>query len=167
MKIEDFKGAPVFTAEAFFAGRLEGWGIMESPLGGLQKRYTVQAEGHLDRDVIHFTETWTFDDGHVDTLEWTIRPLGGGRYGGSEIRVNGEAEGEQAGFAFHWKYARDTPQPDGKSIKLNFDDWFWRIDERVVVVKGTAGRLGLRDSPRHLSEAGLRMVQELACCVKG
>lgn len=87
----------------------------------------------------------------MDTLEWTIRPLGGGRYGGSEIRIDGEAEGEQAGFAFHWKYTRDGPQPDGKSIKLNFDDWFWRIDERVVVVKGTAGRLGLPFATAHVT----------------
>jgi hypothetical protein len=58
MKIEDFAGkGPAFTPEAYFAGRLEGWGVMESPLGGLQKRYTVQAEGHLEGDVIHFAET--------------------------------------------------------------------------------------------------------------
>jgi hypothetical protein len=152
MKIEDFEGkGPAFTPEDYFAGRLEGWGVMESPLGGLQKRYTVRAEGRLEGGVIHFTETWTFDDGHVDTLNWTIRPLGGGRYAGSESRIDGEAEGERAGFAFRWKYARETPQPDGKSIKLNFDDWFWRIDERVVVVKGTAGRLGLPFATAHVT----------------
>ena len=68
-----------------------------------------------------------------------------------EDRSDGEAEGEQAGCAFHWKYSRDTPQPDGKSVKLNFDDWFFRIDEDAVVAKGTAGRLGLPFATAHVT----------------
>lgn len=154
MKIEDFAGqGPAFRAEDFFAGRLEGWGVMESPLGGLQKRYTVQAQGQVASNdgVIHFTETWTFDDGHQDTLRWIITAEGEGRYRGSETRLEGEADGEQAGFAFHWTYTRQTPQPDGISIKLKFDDWFWRIDDKVTVVKGTAGRLGLPFATAHVT----------------
>lgn len=153
MKIEDFAGkGPVFTPEDFFNGQLEGWGVMESPLGALQKRYTVRAEGRRSDDgLIHFTEVWTFDDGHVDTLNWQITPLGGGRYSGTETRIDSEAQGEQAGFAYHWTYSRDTPQPDGKSIKLHFDDWFWRIDEDTVIVKGTAGRLGIPFVTAHVT----------------
>lgn len=152
MKIEDFADrGPPLRPEEFMTGRLEGWGVLEGPLGGLQKRYTVQAEGVWDGGVLAFTETWTFEDGHVDTLRWRIRPLGEGRYSGEEARLDGEAEGEAAGFAFHWRYSRDTPQPDGKSIKLNFDDWFWRVDERVMVVKGKAGRLGVPFASAHVT----------------
>jgi hypothetical protein len=159
MKIEDFEGkGPVFTPEEFFDGELVGWGVMESPLGSLQKRYTVKAAGRWDRGtgVISFTETWTFDDGHVDTLNWQIRPLGDGKYTGSEPLLDGEAEGDQAGFAYHWRYTRETPQPDGKTVKLNFDDWFWRIDDAVVIVKGTAGRLGLPFATAHVTYQKIR-----------
>lgn len=39
MKIEDFAGkGPQFAPEEFFLGSLVGWGVMESPLGSLQKR---------------------------------------------------------------------------------------------------------------------------------
>lgn len=152
MKIEDFEGStPVFRPEAFFTSRLDGWGVMEGPTGGLQKRFTVQAEGGMEGDVIRFRETWTFDDGHVDTLNWTIRALGDGRYAGSEDRSEGEAEGELAGCAFHWTYTRETPQPDGKSLKLNFDDWFYQIDEQVVIAKGVGGRLGLPFASAHVT----------------
>lgn len=154
MKIDDFAGqGPAFKPEEFLSGRLEGWGVMESPLGALKKRYTIAAEGRwaADEKVLHLTETWTFDDGHTDTLDWAIRPLGDGRYTGTEARLEGEARGEQAGFAFHWTYTRDTPQPDGDSIKLNFEDWFWRIDETVAIVRGTAGRLGLPFVTAHVT----------------
>ncbi len=154
MKIEDFEGTgPAFEPEAFFNSRLEGWGVMEGPTGALQKRFTVAAEGQSPGadGVIRFRETWTFDDGHVDTLNWEIRSLGDGRYSGAEDRSDGDAEGELAGCAFHWRYTRDTPQPDGKSVKLNFDDWFFQIDEAVVVAKGVGGRLGLPFATAHVT----------------
>jgi len=152
MKIEDFEGTgPAFRPEAFFDGRMEGWGVLEGPTGALQKRFTVAAEGRAEGGVIRYRETWTFDDGHVDTLNWEIRPQGGDRYGGTEDRSEGEAEGRRAGCAFHWQYTRDTPQPDGKSLKLNFDDWFFQIDQTVVVAKGTAGRLGLPFATAHVT----------------
>jgi hypothetical protein len=152
MKIEDFEGkGPEFRPEEFFDGRLEGWGVLEKPTGGVQKRFTVAAEGRSFAEGVRYSETWTFDDGHVDTLNWEIRKAGDGRYSGVEDRSEGEAEGEQAGCAFHWTYSRDTPQPDGKSMKLNFDDWFFRIDEDAVVAKGTAGRLGLPFATAHVT----------------
>jgi len=155
MKIEDFEGTgPAFRPEDFFGGRLEGWGVMEGPTGSLQKRFTVRAEGRsfaAEGGLIRFRETWTFDDGHADTLNWEIRPQGDRHYTGVEDRSDGQAEGEQAGCAFHWKYARDTPQPDGKTIKLNFDDWFFQIDDAVVVAKGVAGRLGLPFATAHVT----------------
>ena len=46
MAIEDFKGtSPEFMPEEFFSGRLEGWAVFESLVGGLQKRATISAQG--------------------------------------------------------------------------------------------------------------------------
>jgi len=152
MKIEDFDGTgPVFRPEAFFTQRLEGWGVLEGPTGSLQKRFTVQAGGQQAGDEIRFSETWTFDDGHVDTLNWQIRRSDAGRYRGTEDRIEGEADGELAGCAFHWRYTRETPQPDGKAVTLNFDDWFFQIDEDVVIAKGVGGRLGLPFATAHVT----------------
>lgn len=144
MKITDFAGTtPAYRPEEFLAGELEGWRILERVTGGLQQRFTVRATGHYDGDALAFAETWTFDDGHVDTLRWRIRPLGDGRYEGDEDRLDGLAEGDQAGRAFHGRYSRDVPQKDGSSTGLNFNDWFYRIDDQVVMAKGTAGRRGV------------------------
>jgi Protein of unknown function (DUF3833) len=140
MNIEDFTNkSPRFLPE------LEGWAVLESVLGELQKRCTITADGHFDAatSTVHFTEHWTFDDGHSDTLAWQIQKIGEGQYKGKEARLTADAEGQQAGFAFHWVYSRNTPQSDGSSTTLNFDDWFYLIDERVCIVRGSAGRFGL------------------------
>ena len=146
MNIEAFAGsAPAFLPEHFFAARLEGWGVVETPFGGLRKRYTLQAHGAWDPTTatVLLTETLRFDDGRTDTLEWRIRKLRPGCYSGVESRLQGEAEGQQAGAAFHWSYTRDTPQDDGSSMVLAFNDWFYRIDDRVAIVRGSAKRLGI------------------------
>ena len=146
MSIEDYaETRPVFRPEQVFHGRIEGWAVVTGPLGGLQRRATIRAEGSHDAGlgVTSFTETWTFDDGQVDTLRWRIHARGEGRYRGEEPTLDGEAEGEQAGCAFHWTYTRDVPGEGGNTTRLDFDDWFYRVDETRFMAKGSAGRLGL------------------------
>lgn len=154
MAIDDFKGTtPVFLPEEFFDGRLEGWGVIESLIGGLQLRATIAAEGRWSaaEQAVHLTETYHFDDGHEDTLRWTIRKLGPGKYNGSETRLDGEATGEAEGCAFNWRYTRETPQKDDSTTKLNFDDWFYRIDDRACIVRGSAGRAGVPFGTAHVT----------------
>jgi uncharacterized protein DUF3833 len=71
--------------------------VPESLIGGLQKRASIAAIGILEEETetVLFTETYTFDDGHSDTLHWTIRKIGPSRYTGHENRLEGEAKGKQ------------------------------------------------------------------------
>ena len=154
MAIDAFVGTtPLFLPEKFFVGRLEGWAVLESLVGGLLKRATISAHGAFEAssDTVVFTETYTFDDGHSDTLRWTIHKTAEGRYIGHENRLEGEAMGEQAGCAFHWKYTRETPQSDARTFKLNFDDWFYAIDDRACIVRGSAGRAGIPFATAHVT----------------
>src|SRR4051794_23720808 len=98
MAIDAFAGtSPLFLPDKFFVGRLEGWAVVESLAGGLLKRASVTAHGELGAatDTVVFTETYTFDDGHSDTLRWTIHKMAEGQYTGLENRLEGEAVGEQ------------------------------------------------------------------------
>ena len=159
MGIEEFRNTtPPFLPEEFFSGKLEGWAVLESVVGGLQRRAIISAEGSwlAAEQQVHFVETYRFDDGHVDTLRWLIRRDGPGRYSGSEQSLAGDAEGEQAGCAFHWKYTRDTPQKDGGQVRLNFDDWFYRIDNNACIVRGSAGRAGIPFATAHVTYRKLR-----------
>ena len=153
MNVETFadKG-PELRPEQFFDGRFEGWGVLMNPLGGLQSRFTVEASGARGGEAaVDFTETWTLDNGHVDTLHWTITALGEGRYVGAEPRLEGQAHGDQAGCALHWRYTRDTPQPGGGSTKLHFDDWFWRVGETGLIARGSAAKLGVPFATAHVT----------------
>jgi len=78
MRIEQFeKNEPKLVLEQFFDGRLKGWGIVQDRRGRPQRRVTVEAEGVWDRSskILALKESWTFDDGQVDRLTWTIRRL--------------------------------------------------------------------------------------------
>lgn len=154
MAIDDFKiTKSLFLPERFFVERVEGWAVLESLVGGLLKRASITGHGEFESDTetVLFTEAYPFDDGHSDTLHWRIRKGQEGRYTGLENRLEGEAIGEQAGCAFHWKYTRDTPQAGGKSFKLNFDDWFYAIDDRACIVRGSAGRAGIPFATAHVT----------------
>ena len=152
MDVSDFKDkTPELLPEKYLAGNLEGWGVLESALGALKSRYTVKASGIAVPNGVDFTETWSFDNGLVETLRWNIRKTAPGKYTGKEPKVDGEAQGEQAGCAFHWWYTRETPQQGCDDVTLNFDDWFYLIDERVCIVRGSAGRLGLPFAVAHVT----------------
>jgi hypothetical protein len=102
MAIEDFKEThPPFLPETFFVGQLEGWAVLESFVRWLTKTChdhgprrirSKHANRSLYRDLyLRRRET--------DTLRWTIRKIGDGKYNGHENRIQGEATGEQAGCA--------------------------------------------------------------------
>jgi hypothetical protein len=146
MKIDDFANrTPPLELERFFAGRSEGWGVMQSRSGTLLQQFRIEAEGSFDEatQTLRLEETYRFDDGHVDVLDWTIRRLGPGRYEGSEPRLTGPAQGEQAGNAFHWTYRRDVPQKEGGPRRLAFDDWFWLQPGPVLISRASVSRFGV------------------------
>lgn len=151
MSMKTYMGRPPqLLPEEYLSGKLEGWGVIAGPMGGLQSRYTIGAEGHYQRGLLLFTETWTFDDGKKQTLNREIKKIADHQYEGTETKLVGQARGEQAGFVFHWEYTRDVPGERGDT-RLNFDDWFYRIDERVCIVRGTAGRAGLPFATAHVT----------------
>lgn len=146
MKIADFAGKPpVLALERFFEGRTQGWGVMQSRFGTFQQQFRIEATGRWDAgaQTLRLTETYTFDDGHLDKLEWTIRKRDGGRYEGAEPRIDGTAQGEQAGNAFHWTYTRRVPAKDGSESSNGFDDWFWLQDEQTLIARASVTKLGV------------------------
>ena len=127
MDLSDFATRqPVLEPEHFFAGDLQGWGLEVGPLGGIGRRLQVTATGRFDEatQTLNLDETYRFDDGHVDRLEWRIRKLADHSYEAREARLAEPGEGKAAGSAFQLTYRRDVPQTDGSSTTLSFDDWF-------------------------------------------
>lgn len=146
MNINDFTGKqPTFVLERFFEGRSQGWGVMQSRFGAFQQQFKIEASGRWDASAktLRLTEIYTFDDGHIDKLEWTIRKTGEGSYEGREPRVDGVAKGEQAGNAYHWTYTRRVPSKDGSESSNGFDDWFWLQDEQTLIARASVTKFGV------------------------
>lgn len=146
MKIDQFDGTtPIFRLEDFFHGKLKGWGTTLSRFGALENRFRIEAEGIYDpaAHTLALRETYTFDDGHIDTLVWTIIKRSDTTYEGREALIEGLAEGTQSGAAFQWRYARAVPDKDGEKTSFGFNDWFWLIEPDVMVAHASLTKLGI------------------------
>jgi hypothetical protein len=146
MNLSDFAGRePLMLPERFFASELRGWGLEAGPLGGIGRRLQVTASGRFDEatQTLSLSETYRFDDGHVDRLDWRIRKRADGRYEALEPGLTEPAEGEATGIAFRLTYRRAVPQGDGSTTTLTFDDWFIQIDEATVMVRASIHKLGV------------------------
>ncbi|KQT04803.1 DUF3833 family protein [Rhizobium sp. Leaf386] len=146
MKIEDFAvTTPVFKLEEFFHGKLKGWGTTLSRFGAFENRFTIDAEGIYDpkAHTLALKEVYRFDDGHTDTLIWTIIKRSDADYEGRESLIDGLAQGSQAGSAFNWKYTRAVPAKDGSKTSFGFTDWFWLIEPTVMAAHASLTKLGI------------------------
>ena len=83
MDIAEFADTrPVFRPEEYFLGRTEGWGVMQDRFGILRRQFRIEANGEWNAtdQALSLREIYRFNDGQVDQLEWTLRPVGSDRY---------------------------------------------------------------------------------------
>ena len=68
---------------------------------------------------------------------------GNGRWSGRADDVVGEAVGQSAGNALNWSYTLHLPVDD-KVYEVQFDDWMFLMDERVMLNKAVMSKFGIR-----------------------
>ena len=88
-------------------------------------------------------EDFVYSDGATERRVWRITHHGQGRYTGRADDVIGEAQGQAAGNALRWAYTLRLPV-DGKTYDVQFDDWMWLVDDRVMINKATMSKFGFR-----------------------
>lgn len=131
--------------EDFFAGETQGWGVSQNRWGKLQNQFAISAHGlwDADRRILQLTETYVFDDGHVDVVNWKIMREAKQRYVGRESTLVGSAKGEQRNNWFRWRYRRNVPGKGGSSSTLGFDDCFWLQEDGVLIARASITKLGI------------------------
>lgn len=134
---------PVLDLRQYFNGTLDAYGIFTDRSGAVVKRFTVVMrctwngeEGVLDEDFV-------YSDGTTQKRIWRLKHLGNGRYVGRADDVVGEAIGETQGNAFRWGYTLALPV-DGKVWEVQFDDWMYLMDDRVMLNKAEMSKFGIR-----------------------
>jgi len=133
---------PVLDLQRYFNGTLDAWGIFQDRSGKVVKRFTVVMKCTWEGDVGTLDEDFTYSDGSTQKRIWTLRKVAPDRYIGTASDVVGEAIGITSGNALNWKYVLALPV-DGKIYNMNFDDWMFLVDERVMLNRAAMSKFGI------------------------
>ena len=133
---------PALDLKRYFDGELVAHGIFTDRAGKVARRFTVQMTGTWQGNQGTLDERFTYSDGKTERRVWRLTDLGGGRYTGRADDVVGEAQGQAAGNALYWSYTLRLPV-DGKVYEVQFDDWMYLVDERVMLNKARMSKFGI------------------------
>ncbi len=137
------KEKPALVLEKYFDGKLLGHGVFMARSGEVKRRFVVQISGTVNGDTITLDEQFTWSDGVRDSRTWTLKRINTNQWSGSAHDIVGLAAGRVAGNALNWRYVLAVPV-DGKTYHLNFDDWMYLVDEKVMINKAVMRKFGFR-----------------------
>ncbi len=132
---------PALDLQKYFNGTVDAWGVFQDRSGKVVKRFTVVIDCSWQGDTGTLDEQFTYSDGSKQRRVWTLRKIAADRYIGTADDVVGEAVGTVAGNALRWKYVLQLPV-DGKLYQVDFDDWMFLMDERVMLNRAKMSKFG-------------------------
>lgn len=133
---------PKLELDRYFNGRVHAHGIFQKRSGEVARRFTVVMDCHWEGNQGVLDEAFTYSDGTTQRRVWHLTKLADGRYTGRADDVVGEARGQESGNAFNWTYTLRLPV-DGTEYEVQFDDWMFLIDERVMLNRATMSKFGI------------------------
>jgi Protein of unknown function (DUF3833) len=143
-KVEDYaREKPVLDLQKYFNGTLDAYGIFTDRSGQVVKRFTVVMVCHWNGNEGVLDEDFTYSDGTRQKRIWRLTKHADGRYSGTADDVVGEARGQTSGNAFQWNYTMRLPVDD-KVYDVQFDDWMFLVDDRVMLNKAEMRKFGIR-----------------------
>ncbi len=142
--LETQLGGPSMALEEYFDGDLVAWGQVQDRFGTVRSRFEVDITGTWDGETLTLVEDFVYDDARTEQRIWTLRKTGANTWAGTAPGVIGEATGEVRGDTFNWRYTIDLPLGDGETLRADFDDWMWRLDEERVLNRAYMNRFGIR-----------------------
>lgn len=141
--VSDYKTEkPALDLRQYFNGPLEAWGMFQNRSGKVIKRFHVKMQASWQGEVGILDEDFTYSDGTKQKRIWTLTRQPDGRYIGRADDVVGEARGEVAGNALRWRYVLALPV-DGKVYNVDFDDWMYLIDDKVMLNRSFMSKFGV------------------------
>ncbi len=133
---------PKLDLKQYFNGVFNGHGVFMDRSGKIVKRFVVIMDCKWQGDVGTLDESFTYSDGATQKRIWTIKKSGD-RYIGTASDVVGEAIGQASGNALRWQYVMALPV-DGKTYHVDFDDWMYLVDGKVMLNKSVMSKFGFR-----------------------
>ena len=156
MKIEDFENTnPEFKLMEFFEGNVKAWGIVEDRFGNIRRQFKVDMKGTIENDILTLEEDFVYADGEIDKRIWKFSKLDEISYKGLANDIIGEAIAKEQGNAFNMKYKMDLDLGFAE-LRVNFNDWMFKIDEETIINKATINKFGLNIATVTVSYTHLR-----------
>ena len=144
MKPEDFKNKePRLIIEEYLSGNVKAWGVLQNRSGKVTRQFSADLDGTWDGKQLILKEKFNWDDGEVQDRELTITKIDEHNYEGTAGDVVGKAIGYSYGPAFKFEYVLLVPVK-GKELKITFDDWIFKQDERVAINRATMTKFGFK-----------------------
>ena len=134
---------PVLDLKTYFNGDLVAHGLFTDRSGKVVRRFVVQMTGTWNGNQGVLDERFTYSDGKTERRVWRLTDEGGGRWSGRADDVVGVAQGVAAGNTLNWRYTLSLPV-DGEVYEVQFDDWMYLMDERVMLNKAVMSKFGVR-----------------------
>jgi len=162
---------PTLDLRTFFNGPLTAHGVFTDRSGAVVRRFVVKMngtwngnEGVLDEHFDHLQSSTAMSKdaiGNMGTKErrvWKLKYLedknGVTHYSGTADDVIGVAVGLASGNALKWQYTLRL-LVDGKTWDVQFDDWMYLVDDRVMINKAVMTKFGVT-----LGEVTLSIVKD-------
>ena len=144
MKPEDFKNQkPRLIIEEYLSGNVKAWGILQNRSGKVTRQFSADLNGKWDGKQLILDEKFIWNDGEVQNRRWTIDKIDEHNYEGTAGDVVGKAKGFSYGPAFKFEYVLLVPVK-GREIKITFDDWIFKQDDRVAINRATMTKFGIK-----------------------
>jgi hypothetical protein len=134
---------PVLDLARYFNGELTAYGLFTDRSGRVVRRFIVALKGRWDGSDGILEEDFTYSDGTTERRVWRLKKEPDGRYTGAAADVVGTATGQAAGNALQWRYTLRLPV-GGKTYEVQFDDWMYLVDERVMLNRAVMSKFGIR-----------------------
>jgi len=134
---------PVLDLKTYFNGPVSAHGMFSDRSGRVVRRFTVAMTGTWNGAEGVLDERFTYSDGQTERRVWRLKDLGGGRWEGRADDVVGVADGRSAGNALNWRYTLALPV-DGRVWEVQFDDWMYLVDDKVMLNKAVMSKFGVR-----------------------
>ena len=117
-----FPGKRPFEPDRFFLGSTRGGGLVRDLTGKLIDRCEITTRGWWDHQLgaMHFDETFVFESGRTDILNWTFRPDPQGRMTASEATALSPVQGWTDGEDYRLRFRR-RGEPPLTSVYLTYD----------------------------------------------
>ena len=144
MKPEDYKNTkPEIKIEEYFLGNVKAWGIFQGRSGEVKRKFTAEMNGSFEGENFILKEDFNWNDGEKQKRKWTIKKVDDHNYEGTASDVVGIAKGASYGSAFKFEYNLLIPFKD-KKIKVRFDDWIFKQDEKVAINRAIVTKFGIK-----------------------